>query len=801
MKTRLFWMLLTAVMLLAGIAQPVLADGIIIPDPPLPCLDWGCEEIPRPMNQLVIRYHHVDVRIENQIARVHVDQVFYNPNDWEVEGIYLFPMPVDATVTNFVLWVDGQPVEGKVLDAQEARQTYEQIVSQMRDPALLEYMDRGAFQASIYPIPPEGERRIELEYSQPLTVDAGLIKFVYPLNTEKFSGWPIENVRVSVSIASPEPIRAIYSPSHPVDNYRASENEVKVSYEAQDVLPDKDFALFYSVGESQAFHLLSYRDPSAPGEEDGTFMLLLAPAQPEDIAPVAKDVILVLDRSGSMDGKKFRQAQSAARYVLENLNPQDRFYLSTFSSGVESYSRWLESSARAEDAVRWMEQMSTAGSTDINRALLEAEAVVDKERPAYLIFLTDGLPTEGVTDSQEILNNFLKTAPSNLRLFSFGVGWDVDTILLDTLSQENHGLSYYVQPGEDLNEKVSAFYSKINSPVLTDVTLDFGRMQVYDMFPAPMPDLFAGTQVIITGRYKDGGATEIVLRGIAGNGESTSIRFEGQRFESDSREKASAPTDLPRIWATRKIGYLLNQIRLEGPNPETIQQIVRLSVRYGIVTPYTSYLVTEPVPVGEANMQRMAEEAFESLQATPTQVFGQDAVEKAAGQGAMSQAEVAPSVALEGDDSQRVRVVGSKTFVFTDEVWVDTQFDPQQMQTTKVSFLSEDYFALAAQSTELAGAFALGDRVIVVWSGKVFESITDGKADEIKPLVQDPVTTSPAELPTLPQGSPPDPQAVEVPVVTATPKTPLSAVLISFLPWVGLIGGLFLAVLIALKKK
>jgi Ca-activated chloride channel family protein len=801
MKTRIVWIIVTVIMLLAGIAQPALADGIIIPDPPIPCPNWNCEEIPQPMNQLVIRYHHVDVRIENQIARVHVDQVFFNPNDWEVEGIYLFPMPVDATVTNFVLWVDGKPVQGKVLDAQEARQTYEQIVSQMRDPALLEYVNRGAFQAFIYPIPSQGERRIELEYSQPLTADAGLVKFVYPLNTEKFSGWPIESVRVTVTIDSQEPIRAVYSPSHPVATYRENEKTAKVSYEEVQALPDKDFALYYSIGTSQAMHLLTYRDPSAPDDKDGTFMLLLAPGQPREITAVAKDVILVLDRSGSMDGEKFRQAQSAVRYVLENLNPQDRFYLSTFSSGVENYSRRLEGRDQADNAARWMAQMSASGSTDINRALLEASAVVDRGRPAYLIFLTDGLPTEGVTDSKEILNNFLKTAPSNLRFFSFGVGWDVDTILLDSLSQENHGLSYYVQPGEDLNEKVSAFYSKINSPVLTDVRLDFGRMQVYDVFPAPMPDLFSGTQVVITGRYKEGGTSHITLRGKSNDGENTTFSFENQRFESDSREKAGVPADLPRIWATRKIGYLLNQIRLEGANAEIIEQIVRLSVRYGIVTPYTSYLVTEPAPVGEANMQRIAQEAFESLQAMPTQSFGQDAVEKAAGQGAMSQAEVVPSLAAApGEDTQRVRVVGSRTFVLTDGVWVDTQFDPQQMRTTKVSFLSQDYFNLAAQSSELSGAFALGDRVIVVSSGIVYESITEGKADSIKPMTKATEISTPEKSFTNPQSSSAYPTPVVDPDETNTPETPILEVLISFLPWIGLIGVLFLAALIALKR-
>ena len=223
------------------------------------------------MSQLEIRYHHVEVKIENQIAIIHVDQVFYNPNDWEIEGTYMFPLPTDAVISQFALWMDGKPVEGRVLDAKQARAKYEEIVRQMRDPALLEYSERGAFQASLYPIPPEGERRIELEYQQVLTAENGLVKFVYPLNTEKFSKAPLDSVVISVSILSDQPVRAVYSPSHAVNVNDEKRNDIKVTYEALNVTPDSDFVLYYSLGETQAFHLFSYRDPSDPLSADGYF--------------------------------------------------------------------------------------------------------------------------------------------------------------------------------------------------------------------------------------------------------------------------------------------------------------------------------------------------------------------------------------------------------------------------------------------------------------------------------------------------------------------------------------------------
>ncbi|MBP1703619.1 MAG: hypothetical protein H6Q38_2726, partial [Chloroflexi bacterium] len=372
MKTKLF--VFIALLAVLALPVPALADGIIIPEPP-PCMDCPpppCPEFvpcppPNPMVQLVIRYHQVDVIIEDQIAVTHVDQVFYNPNDWAVEGTYLFPLPADAAVTSFTLWVDGEPVEGQILDAEQARQTYQQIVSSLRDPALLEYAGRGAVQAHIFPIPPQGERRIELEYTQALAAENGLVRYVYPLSTEKYSAWPLESVSIDVDVRSSQPIRAVYSPSHTVAISRENPNHVRAGYEAKDVLPDSDFALYYSTGENEAFHLLSYRQPD-DDEPDGFFLLLLAPSPEVSTEALPKDILLVLDRSGSMEGEKFRQAQDALIYVLEHLNPEDRFNIIVFSTGLDTYASSPRPTEEAGQAVEWVNRLSPAGSTDINRA-------------------------------------------------------------------------------------------------------------------------------------------------------------------------------------------------------------------------------------------------------------------------------------------------------------------------------------------------------------------------------------------------------------------------------------------------
>jgi len=733
MKNTLFLISLVVIAVLA-FPLPARADGIIIPDP-IPCDPIPCPA-PIPLEQLAIRYHHVTVTIRDQVAVTHVDQVFYNPNSWQIEGTYIFPIPADAAVTNFVLWIDGAPVEGQVLDATQARQTYESIVATMRDPALLEYVGQGAVQARIFPIPPYGERRIELEYTQALPAEGGLVRYVYPLNTERFSVLPLESVSVSVDIQSSVPIRATYSPSHDIAVTQDNDNHTLAGYEATNVLPDTDFALYYSLGETQAFHVLSFRDPTDLTDPDGYFLLMLAPGVENDAQPIAKDLILVLDRSGSMEGEKFRQAQAALDFILDHLNENDRFNIIAFSTGTERYANTLRLASDADNARTWVSGLRAEGSTDINRALLEAVDMMNSERPTYLIFLTDGLPTEGVIDSQSILENFAETAPESLRLFIFGVGYDVDTYLLDSLAQGHHGTSTYVLPEDRLDEILSSFYTRISTPMLTNLELDFSGLTVFDQYPDPLPDLFAGSQVVVVGRYRDGGHVDVSLSGEVNN-RTRSFTYPDQYFTEESASD-DVLESIPRLWATRKIGYLLNQIRLNGPNQELIDQIVRLSIRFGIVTPYTSYLVTEDMPLGAAEQERIGQEQFNMMTtATPAPSYGQGAVQQAAEEGAMSSADSASAPSAEAADV--VRIVGSRTFILSDGVWIDTAFDPDRMQTIQVAFLSEDYYALVAARAELANAFALGIRVIAISDGVAYEVVAADAA--VQPLDIPPTET------------------------------------------------------------
>jgi Ca-activated chloride channel family protein len=607
--------------------------------------------------------------------------------------------------------VDGEPIEAKLLDAVEARRIYDDIVRNLRDPALLEYIGEGAIQASVFPIPPGEDRQIEIEYGEIIPSEDGLSRYRYPLNTERFSAQPLEEVSVRVAVETAESLRAVYSPSHDIAIDREDEFHFAAGYEESDVRPDTDFELFWSVSpDAIGASVVSYVDESG----DGYFLLLAAPGIDDETEIIAKDVIVVLDTSGSMEGEKIEQAREALLYVLEHLNPEDRFNIVEFSTGTRELSRDLMPAAEAGEAARWVQGLGATGGTDINLALLTALDMVELERPTMLLFLTDGLPTEGEVDIERILNNVEDAAPENVRLFAFGVGDDVDAILLDTLTSEHHGRTTYVRPGEALNEAVSGFYSGITAPVLADVTVDVEGVDVAEIYPAPLPDLFAGTQLIALGSYDEGGSATLTLRGEV-NGEPREFSYP-VTFAKDGGSDF-----LPRLWATRKIGYLLNQIRLHGENDELIDAVIDLSLEYGIVTPYTSYLITEDDIISQEAQERAATALYDSSSGAPSS--GAEAVSRAQEVQALADADsavplpAATFVTAEGEEvtaAEVLRYAGTRAFVLRDGVWTDTTFDPDAMSTVDIPFASDEYFALLEEHPELGDAFALGQQVIVV---------------------------------------------------------------------------------------
>lgn len=696
-------------------------QGVVIPEPPI--CEVPCTTEPLIADQVEIRSQRVEVEISDQVATTHVSQIFHNPNDWVAEGTYVFPVPPDAAISGFSMTVDGEPVEAKLLDAGEARAIYDEIVRKLRDPALLEYLGSGLIQANVFPIPAGEDREIALSYSQILPAENGLTHYRYPFNAQPFTATPLQNVSIHVAVSSNEPLRAVYSPTHDIAVDRTSDMAFAAGYEATEVIPDSDFELFWSVSPGDVgASVVSYFDPS---RDQGYFLLLAAPGIEQSTDIVAKDVIVVLDTSGSMEGEKIEQAREALLYVLDHLNPDDRFNIVEFSTGAREYSRDLLPAANASEAIPWVERLEATGGTDINLALLNALDMVQPGRPTMLLFLTDGVATEGEQDTSRIIGNIADAAPSNVRLFSFGVGDDVDTILLDTLSSEQHGRTTYVRPGQALNEAVSGFYSGITAPVLADVELTVDGVTVEDIYPAPLPDLFAGSQLVALGAYRAGGDAEITLSG--------EVNGAPAKFTYPVTFTAHGGSDfLPRLWATRKIGYLVNQIRLHGENPELIDAIIDLSLEYGIVTPYTSYLITEDDIRSDAARERAADMAASEIAGAPS--VGSVAVDRAQSVQQLADAEQAmpaPQATFVSETGEEVsaaevlRYAGSNAFVLRDGVWTDTRYNPEAMTTIDLAFASDEYFALLDEHPDLAPAFALGQNVIVVVDGEAYRTTTE----------------------------------------------------------------------------
>ncbi|MCH7527164.1 MAG: VWA domain-containing protein, partial [Planctomycetes bacterium] len=560
-----------------------------------------------PQHTLAVKQQLFTTEVTDRVAVTKIDQTFHNPYPNRIEGVYLFPLLGDASVSGFSMFVDGREIKGELLDRDEARRTYEGIVAKMRDPALLEYVGSRLYKARIFPIPANGDVRVTLQYTQTLPFDGGMATITLPLRGDAHSPEPAGATSVVVNIRSQVPIKNVFSPTHAVSVHR-TDYQASVSYESEGKRQDRDFTLHYTLSDKDfGLAMLTYRD----GTEDGFFMARIAPKAKIDADQIEpKDICFVIDTSGSMSGQKILQARNALKYCLTHLNSADRFNIVPFSHEPRPFAPHLQpaSESNVRDAVAFVEKITAEGGTNINDALLTAlksSPATDTTRPYMVVFLTDGLPTIGETQTDKIINNVAQANSTRVRLFVFGVGHDVNTNLLDRLAEGNRGARRYVQPNESIEVKLSNFYRQIADPVLADLELIWGGLEVYDLFPRQLPDLFSGAEVVLLGRFRNHGPKAIELKGTR---RGATERFV---YEYNFLQRETDHGFLPRLWAIRKVGYLLDEIRLHGRNPELKESVVKLAKRYGIVTPYTSFLVTEEAKLAQrAGRDRTAADTF-----------------------------------------------------------------------------------------------------------------------------------------------------------------------------------------------
>jgi Ca-activated chloride channel family protein len=596
---------LVATLLLGALAaspKVARADGFLVPTQPN-----------RPVRgEWAVSDHKVSIAVHGPQARVTVDEEFVNLSGGTLEAEYVFPLPAGAMVSSITLLENGRGLEGRLLRAEDARRAYEEIVRRQRDPALLEYLGRDIFRVRVFPIPAGDRRRVVLQYDQLLQTDAGLTELLYPLNTEKFSARPLDQVVVTVDLESDTPLGPIYSPTHDVAIARPDAKHAQVSFEAKGVKPDTDFLLYWSTTQGPiGATLLTYW----PREDDrGYFLFLASPSLADGEARAArpKEITLVVDVSGAMAGEKIEQVKAALRQVIGGLNDGDRFNLIAYHTAVLPL--WDAPRGATPDnrreALAYVDQIKAQGGTNIEAALAAALSAKpsDIDGASVILFLTDGRPTVGVTDPDEILRRAAEANRTRrTKIFVFGVGVDLNSVLLDRLALENHGAPSFVQPKEDVERKVASLYEKIRYPVLTDMRFRMAGVRATEVLPGAVPDLFRGGEVILAGRYDHGGRVETVLSGDDGN-----VGREFHYLLSAADRGGGLSSDFPaRVWATRRIAELLDQIRLKkSQDKELVDEIVRLSTRFGILTEYTAFLADDTVSLTDTtrNVARAREE-------------------------------------------------------------------------------------------------------------------------------------------------------------------------------------------------
>jgi Ca-activated chloride channel family protein len=558
------------------------ARGILIP-------------VEKEVPPLAMLNHQVTITIEDQVAVTHIEQTFRNHTDRKLEATYVFPVPKGASVRKFAMWVDGKKVAGELVEAAKAKQIYTSIVQRTMDPGLLEYMGNNLLKLSVFPVPPKGDQKIEITYTSVAPSENGLIEYVYPLKTDGKAVSTLEKFSIKVSLKSQHPIQNIYSPSHAITMIRPNERQAEIGFEKDQAALDRDFQLYYTAGTKDVgLTALTHRPV---GGSPGYFMLLVSPrAELSKTQHVPRDIVLVLDTSGSMRGKRMTQARNALKYCLGNLQKQDRFAIINFATTVNKHTEKLLNADpdQVTQAKKWVDGLEASGGTAIDDALKAALEFRTKEegRTFTIVFFTDGQPTIGETNTDKILQNVMDKNTASTRIFTFGVGDDLNATFLDQLAEKTRALSTYVREFEDIETKVTSLYSKISNPVLTNLKLELSEnVKLSEVYPPQLPDLFHGTQLVVLGRYTGEGKAKVTLNGKDGK--------ESRQFVSDttfSEKTAAAKNFVEDLWARRKVGYLLDQIRMNGEKKELVDEVVVLAKRYGITTPYTSYLVVPDAP-------------------------------------------------------------------------------------------------------------------------------------------------------------------------------------------------------------
>ncbi|MGH7653934.1 MAG: VIT domain-containing protein [Gemmatimonadaceae bacterium] len=722
---RRFLHLLIASAALACAAATLPAQGVapVVRCPP-PCgPDRICPMIAcaRPMVAQVVRTSsRVRADLDGRVVRYEVTETYTNRGTRVGEADYLLPLPKGAAFEDLALSINGEMVTGETMNADRARGVYEEIVRKLRDPALVEWMGHGLLRARIFPIQPGEEKRVVVRFSAIAEREGDALRLDWL--GDRRAGDVDGNSSFTLSYPDDGTLGDAYSPTHSLHADREQHRRIVHVDDARGALTV--LVPVRSRGTA-AVSLLA----NAPNGEDGFALITLSPpARPARATP--RDIVLVIDVSGSMSGRKIEQARAAGRQLLQTLTPSDRFRLIDFSSDVRTFrDGWSTATAgNVRAAQDYLDALRANGGTNIQGALDEAFASDTPEgRLPLVLFLTDGAPTVGET-RPDVIAQHAGDLRRQRRLFTFGIGADVNASLLEQLALQGRGTATFVRPEESVERAVGVVAERLTRPVATDVHIHADGVRLHGLEPEGALDLFAGQDLVVLARYT--GAREGATLVIDGTTSDGPVRWTGRvSFPAHATSNAF----VPRLWAAQRVGYLSAERRRNGGNPELDAELRDLGERYGIPTELTSYLVTEhgalsatggqPAP-GVMGIRRQSVSSQPNAGAANAPAMQFEAAKVASEQRAATSLGDLDKDALR-DNNGSVRLAGNRTFTLQDSVWAEAR-PLDGIAVVKVKAFSPAYFALVQNLPELAPLFAVGERVRVIGRHTAIEVAPDG---------------------------------------------------------------------------
>ena len=580
------------------------------------------------IGELPLEHTQVEITISGNLQRATVRQIYGNPYDEPIEAVYTFPLPQSGAVDRMNMWIGDRFIEGKIHERDLARQIYEQAIESGQTASLLEQERPNIFTQSVGNILPGDSIVIEISYVAPVEYDDGEYEIVFPMvvgprfvppggfvrrifdmytvltsveDADRISppivpegtrtGYDIE---LSVTINPGVEVQDFESLNHEVEvdlNWRTG--NVTISLKDDDVIPNRDFVLRYTTASDRIqTGVLTHN-----GELGGHFMLILQPDADIEIDEInPKEMLFVVDCSGSMSGQPMDVAKETVRQFVQGMNPDDTFQIMRFSETASSMSRspLSNTETNVEQGVRFINSMSGTGGTMMIEGVRAAIGYPeDPDRMRFVIFLTDGF----IGNEAEILGELQSTLGENTRLFSVGVGSSPNRYLIEGLAEEGRGHAYYVGLNEDPTEAVTAIYEKINNPYLVGISIDWGDLDVHDIYPSRIPDLYAGQPLVIVGQYDGSGSETVHLAGTVA----------GRRWNEDVRVVLPAHDEdndvIATLWARNKIHDLNRQMYNSygyiEQNQDIIDKITDTALDYQIMSEYTSFVaVCEEIRTG-----------------------------------------------------------------------------------------------------------------------------------------------------------------------------------------------------------